>query len=334
MPSLLRGSTPAIRNGTARSIASLERVTLGGDVQWLTLRGHDAGRPLLLYVHGGPGTPDLGAIRHFMPELEERFLVAHWCQRGGGKSYSRGLSADRMTMAQFVADLEELSLGLLQRFGQRKLFLVGHSWGTALGMRFLARRPDLVAAYVGVNQVVDRAEEELRSYRACLSRARERDHRKAVAQLEALGEPRCGVYGDVAGTLVQRGWIRSLGLVTHEPQHATALGRAIAMSSEVTVRDLYQLFARLRWNMELLWPEFCGVNLAREVPAVDVPVVFITGEHDRITSPELAHGYLEALRAPEKAFFPFPRSGHAACFEEPGRFLEVMSKAEAMGGLD
>jgi pimeloyl-ACP methyl ester carboxylesterase len=141
---------------------------LGGVVQWLTVRGHDVANPILLYVHGGPGGPTWARCWHFVPELEEHFVVAHWSQRGAGKSYARELSGDRMTMAQFVADLEELSLHLLQRFGQRKLFLVGHSWGTVLGMGLLTRRPDLVAAYVGVNQVVDRGAEELRAYRACL----------------------------------------------------------------------------------------------------------------------------------------------------------------------
>ena len=271
MPSLVRGRTPPIRGGTSASIAVLERMTLGGVEQWLTLRARDAAQPLLLCVHGGPGTPDLGAIRHFVPELEEHFLVAHWCQRGGAKSYARGLSADQMTMAHFVADLEELSERLLQRFGQRQLFLVGQSWGTVLGMRLLARRPDLVAAYVGVNQVVDRAEEERRTHRACLRRAHERGNRKAVAQLEALGEPTDGMYAAVAGTLVQRGWVRSLGMVTHEPGKAMEIGKAVALSPELTVRDLFTFFARLRWNMELLWPEFCSVNLVREVPAVEAP---------------------------------------------------------------
>lgn len=334
MFSLVRGKTPAIRSSTSRSIASLERLRLGGVFQWLTVRGHDVRNPLLLYVHGGPGTSDMGAIRHFVPELEERFVVAHWSQRGAGKSYSRGLSDDRMTMARFVADLEELSEHLLHRFGQRKLFLVGQSWGTALAMRLLTRRPDLVAAYIGVNQVVDRDAEELRSYRACLERARERAHGKAVAQLEALGEPTDGVYTTVEGTLLQRRWLRAFGMVTFEPTVATEFGRAVAMNPELTARDLLATFAHLRWNMELLWPEFCRVNLVREVPAVDVPVVFVAGAHDWITSPDLARAYLDALVAPSKAYVLFDRSGHVACFEEPRRFLEVMLLAQAMGGTD
>ncbi|MBW6457157.1 MAG: alpha/beta hydrolase [Trueperaceae bacterium] len=309
-------------------------MTLGGIAQWLTLRGRDAANPLLLYVHGGPGGPDLGAIRHFVPELEEHFVVAHWSQRGAGKSYARELSDDRMTMAQFVADLEELSLHLLRRFGQRKLFLVGQSWGTVLGMRLAARRPDLVAAYVGVNQVVDRGAEELRAYRACLQRARERGNGKAVAQLEALGEPKDGAFATVEGTLVQRRWMRALGMVTVEPERAAEIGRVIAMNPELTLRDLVNLFARVRWNMGLLWPEFCRVDLAREIPAVDAPVCFVAGEHDGLTSPELARQYLDVLRAPRKEFVLFPRSGHVACFEEPRRFLEVMLRAKAVAELD
>lgn len=329
MVACLRGRTPPIRGGTARSIATLERVSLGGVGQWLTLRGHDVSNPILLYVHGGPGGPDLGAMRHFVPELEEHFVVAHWSQPGAGKSYARELSNDRMTMARFVTDLEELSLHLLQRFGQTKLFLVGHSWGSVLGMRFVARRPDLVAAYVGVNQVVDRAEEELRAYRACLARARERGHGKAVAQLEALGEPEDGAFASVDGTLVQRRWMRALGMVTFEPERAAEIGRVIATSPELTLRDLWHLFAHVRWNMELLWPEFCRVDLGREIPAVDAPVFFVAGEHDGLTSPELARRYLDVLRAPRKEFVLFPRSGHVACFEEPQRFLEVMLRAKA-----
>jgi proline iminopeptidase len=288
MFSLFRGTTPAVRNGTSRSIAALESMRLGGVVQWLTLRGHDVANPILLYVHGGPGGPDLGAMRHFVPELEEHFVVAHWSQRGAGKSYAHELSDDRM--------------------------------------------PDLVAAYVGVNQVVDRGAEELRAYRACLQRARERGDGKAVAQLEALGEPQDGAFASVDGTLLQRRWMRALGMVTFEPKLAAEIGRAIAMNPELTLRDLWNLFARVRWNMELLWPEFCRVDLAREIPAVDAPVFFVAGEHDWLTSPELARQYLDALRAPRKEFILFPRSGHVACFEEPRRFLEVMLRAKAECG--
>jgi proline iminopeptidase len=333
MFSLFHGKTPPIRTSTGRSIASLEPIRLGGVTQWATMRGHDTENPILLYVHGGPGMSDMGAIRHLIPALEEHFVVVHWSQRGAGKSYSRGLPAASMTMAQFVADLEELAEHVLQRFGQQKLFLVGQSWGSALSMRFVKRRPELIHAYVGVNQIVDRDKEELLSYHACLDRARERRNRKAVAQLEAIGEPQGGLFATLEGTLVHKTWARNMNMLAHDPKFFTSFAKAVALNPELTLADVLTLFKPLRWNMELLWSEFCGVNFFREITAVEAPIYLIAGQHDTITSPKLEREYLGLLEAPRKGFFLFERSGHLACFEEPQRFLEVMLQVKRENGL-
>jgi proline iminopeptidase len=322
--SLFKGKTPRIRATSGRSIAVLEPIQLGGVIQWATIRGHDSQNPVLLYVHGGPGMSDMGAIRHFAPELEEHFVVVHWSQRGAGKSYSRGLQAARMNMEQFVSDLEELILYLVQRFGQRKLFLVGQSWGTALCMRLVKRRPELVHAYVGVNQVVDRAKEELLSYHATLNLARERNNRKAVAQLELIGEPKGGVFATLKGTLVHKTWTRKMGMVTYDPKCMMQVAKAIALSPELTLRDVLSMFKGLRWNMDLLWRDFCQINLFQEILTVEAPVYFIAGKHDCYFGSDLQKQYLDILEAPRKGFFLFERSGHIACYEEPRRFVEVM----------
>ena len=324
MLSLFRGKTPTIHAKTGRSISSLLPMKLGGVTQWATIRAHDTDNPLLLYVHGGPGMSDMGAIRQFIPELEEHFVVVHWSQRGAGKSYSHELSAECMTVEQFVVDLKELIQYLLQRFGKQKLFLVGQSWGTALCMRLVKQHPELVYAYVGVNQVVDREKEELRSYHAALNLAHERSNRKAVAQLESIGEPKGGVFATLEGTLVHKGWIRAMGMITYDPKVATKFAKAMVLNPELTPGDILSLFRHLRWNMELLWYDFCQMNLFQEIRAVKVPVYFIAGKHDSITSPDLERQYLDLLETPRKEYFLFERAGHMACYEEPQRFLEVM----------
>lgn len=326
MFSLFQGKTPAIFSSSARSISSLEPIRLGGVDQWVTIRGHDTENPLLLYVHGGPGMSDMGSIRHFIPTLEEHFTVVHWSQRGAGKSYSSRIPAASMTIEQFVDDLESLTRHLLHRFGQRKLFLVGQSWGTVLCMRLVKRAPELIYAYVGVNQVVDRAQEELFSYRATLDRAREQRNRKAVAQLKALGEPVAGVFATLEGTLVHKTWARTLGMITFDPKGFVALGRAIVLSPELTLKDILNFFRALRWNMELLWKEFCQANLFQEISAVKVPVYFVAGQHDTITNPNLQAQYLDQLLAPKKEYILFEHSGHMACYEESQRFNQVMLK--------
>lgn len=327
MFSLFRGRTPTIRSNTNRSIASLEAIRLGGVDQWMTIRGHDRENPILLYVHGGPGMSDMGAIRHFLPSLEEHFTVVHWSQRGAGKSYSSRIPAESMKIGQFVADLESLTRHLLHRFGQQKLFLVGQSWGTLLCMRLIKQTPELFYAYVGVNQVVDRAQEELISYRAALDLALKRGVRKAVTQLEALGEPVAGVFATLEGTLVHKTWTRTMRMITFDPKCFMALGKTMALNPELTVTEILNMFRGLRWNMELLWREFCQANLFDEIHAVEVPVYFVAGQHDTITNPDLQAQYLDQLQAPRKEYVLFERSGHLACYEEPERFCAVMLKA-------
>lgn len=325
MFSLFRGHTPAIRSKPKQSIATLTAVRIGGVDQWMTIRGHDTENPILLFVHGGPGMSDMGAIRHFVPALEEHFVVVHWSQRGAGKSYSRDIPAASMTMNQFVADLEELARYLLQRFGQQKLFLVGQSYGTIHCMRAIVRAPELFHAYVGVNQVVERAKEELLSYRGVLAFARKQGNRKAVAQLEALGEPVNGLFPTLEETYIHKTWLRKL-CMTYDPKRMNEFGMAVALSPELTPRDIVNLFRQVPWNMELLWRDGCRTNFFQEIPAVPVPVYFVAGQHDLNTNAGLEQEYLNGLQAPRKEYVLFEHSGHLACYEEPDRFAELMLK--------
>jgi pimeloyl-ACP methyl ester carboxylesterase len=151
------GSTPAIRGEGA--IAVMEKIRLGGVEQWVAIRGHDTDNPLLLWVHGGPGgAMDTAVLRRYAPALEEHYTVVTWNQRGAVKSYSPDLPAESMTISQFLSDLHELVTMLTRRFQQRKVYLAAHSVGTIFGLLFAQRHPELVHAYIGVNQVIERAE--------------------------------------------------------------------------------------------------------------------------------------------------------------------------------
>lgn len=129
--------TPRIRvhgkAGSALAIAALEKVRIGGSDQWILERSEDTDNPVVLYLHGGPGTSQLTSNRRNTRHLEKFFTVVNWDQRGAGKSYRAISEADRMNLGQFVADTRELTLHLLEKFGQQRLVLVGHSWGSVIG---------------------------------------------------------------------------------------------------------------------------------------------------------------------------------------------------------
>ena len=131
--SALPAGTPRIRLGgkadSARSIAALEKVRIGGCDQWVLERSENVDNPVVLYLHGGPGTSQLTSNRRNTRHLEKFFTVVNWDQRGAGKSYQAISDTDKMNIGQFVQDTRELTLYLLEKFRQERLVLVGHSWG-------------------------------------------------------------------------------------------------------------------------------------------------------------------------------------------------------------
>ena len=152
-----RGSTPRIGSsrtaGSSKSVATLEKIRIGGSDQWVLERSEDISNPIVLYLHGGPGTSQLTLNRRNTRDLERFFTIVNWDQRGAGKSYAAIRDGARMTIEQFVEDTRELSVYLLRKFGRDRLVLVGHSWGTVIGALTVSRYPELYCCYVGIGQV-------------------------------------------------------------------------------------------------------------------------------------------------------------------------------------
>jgi hypothetical protein len=77
-----RAYTPAIRDSSGQvvpgSIASLEKIKLGGVEQWLVIRGHDTSNPVLLFLSGGPGASELSRVRYFSEPLEPPAALHVW----------------------------------------------------------------------------------------------------------------------------------------------------------------------------------------------------------------------------------------------------------------
>lgn len=318
------GSTPAFRTAAGMivrgSVAEMRRVHLGGADQSIVIRGRNANAPILIWLHGGPGLDATGMWRHFNAALEDHFLVVYWTQRGTGRSYAAKISPASMRISQFVSDLDELVTYLTLRFHQRKVVLVGHSWGSTIGVAYTQAHPEKVAAYVGTGQVVNGAEGERRTYRYTVEEARRRNNHVAIKELAAIGAP---PY-PLAALLTQRRWLNEFGGAWHRRTSLPYLLWTSFQASEVTWLDGVYFQRGQDFSLAALYRETERVDWLRSATRFQMPVFFLMGRYDRNTDVDLALTYFRRLKAPTKRFVLFESSAHSPSFEQPTAFNRVL----------
>ncbi len=325
---LFKGTTPPIPGPD--SLAAIEWITLGEIKQAVILRGKSIHNPVILFLHGGPGTPETAWLNYFNANLEDHFTVVAWEMRGGGKSYRRGIPPDSMTLAQLLSDAHQLTGILQQRFGQEKIYLVGHSFGALLGVMLARRLPQDYYAYIGVAQVANTAESERISYRWALATAQERSNQKAVNELQALGEPVEGSYkSGRAGMAKERKWVRAFGGSLHGKSSMPILQRVLLKSPLYTVAEALNYFKGEQFSLRYLWDDFLTVDLPNQAFEFGLPVYICQGLYDYQAAYPVAKAYYEQIVAPKKDFFTFENSAHGTLFEEPEKFLQIMLKIDA-----
>lgn len=303
------GRTPAIR--MPGSIASLERVRLGGVEQYILIRGNDTASPVLLFLHGGPGMPAMYLAHAFQRDLEKKFVVVQWDRRGAGKSYRDDLSST-LNSEQLVADAVELTNLLRTRFHQEKIYLVGHSWGTYLGMLLIARHPELYHAYVGIGQLARSAPAAgIQDQFIHQSAMRAGDH-KALEEL------------DQKGPAVREDLLFRFGGELHHAKSFTPLLLTGLMAPEYSLRDV----GNVRRGVALYSRYFVYNSIPGElmdaITRVKVPVYFFTGRYDYTDPFTLTEEYFSRIDAPRKRLVWFENSAHFPFYEESAAFAREM----------
>jgi proline iminopeptidase len=193
-------------------IESLEAVRIGGIDQWIEVRGQNAKNPILLFIHGGPGIAFIPMSSAFQDPWEKYFTVVQWDQRGAGKTYesnSRELQRQTMNVPQMEQDAVDVANYLRTRFERDKIFVVGHSWGSLLGLWLAHEHPELIYAFVGTGQAVSMPQNEAVGYQLTLQAAHDRHNEQAIKDLEGIA-PYPPSTPDFAKTSTVRNWQRDL----------------------------------------------------------------------------------------------------------------------------
>lgn len=301
------------------------RVVLGGVPQWIHISGARRDLSVMLFLHGGPGTPETPFLHEYIPYLAEEVVLVSWEQRGAGRSFSTAIPPETMTIEQFIRDTLELSAYLRRLFNVEKIYLAGHSWGTIPGMHAVHRRPEDFYAYIAIAQTAHGTREEAITYQRVLDQARTAGNRRAVRQLEQIGPPTDGAYRRQSHLGTKLKWVRYFGGGPfHTETGITPLVRTVLRSPLYTIREKINYLRGEAFALRHLLHEVRQIDLFQDVRDVEVPVYFFHGRHDNQVPPEVAVEYFEYLNAPRKRFFLFEESAHGVLFEEPERFIRIL----------
>jgi len=305
-------------------IERLQKVRIGGIDQWVSIRGNDRRNPVLLMLHGGPGWVAMPTSWYFQRGWEEYFTVVQWDQRGAGKTYAANdpaVVAPTMTRERMIADSEEMVAWLRSEFGKERIFVLGQSWGSYLGLELAQRRPGWLHAYIGIGQISNAPESERRGFAWTLQQAREDGNAEAVAELEALAPYAQGNQPVPLEKLFkQRKWLNHYGGMVHNRRGGDAEAAAIRLSPEYTDHDVAEVWKGNDFSMQHLLSEVLTLDMTT-VRELKVPVFLFEGRHDHNVSSELAAEWLQGVKAPAKQLVWFEQSAHEVMIEEPGKTL-------------
>lgn len=302
-------------------------IEVNGTQQGMFLQSKQTENPVLLFLHGGPGSPEIAFTQDYPTGLEEIFTVCWWEQRGSGLSYQKDTTKEKMTIEQMIADTLVVTDYLRKRFAKEKIYLIGHSWGTLLGTMTAQRRPDLFHAYIGIGQMANQLESERLAYSYMLDEYRKNKHQKMIKKLEKFSIDQGGEVSTAYISARSAGMMK-LGVgFMRNCRSSMKIGSMLMRFKGYTLREKVQFMRGNSFALNCLWDEIMTIDLAKEVPELAIPVYILHGRFDYQVSYALAQKYAQKLKAPMVGFYTFNHSAHSPCFEEAEKMCKILREA-------
>jgi proline iminopeptidase len=305
-------------------VEELLEIPVADTQQWISVRGRDKANPVLLMIHGGPASPEMPTSWYFENGWEDYFTVVQWDQRGSGKSYNANdpkVIQPTLSLPRITEDAGEVVQYLRSRYGKQKIFVLGHSWGSVVGLSLARQHPEWLFAYIGVGQVIDGKGGERVGYEETLRIAQATGNAQAVADLKSI-YPYPNEDGSVPLEKIdkERIWSVRFGELSWNRTGLDYYYDLTQFSPEYTEADINAIDLGSHLSLGPLLPYMTGFDFSK-VTEWRCPIVLFAGRHDFTTPSTVAAEWYQRIHAPSKKLVWFENSAHMMMVEEPGRFL-------------
>jgi L-proline amide hydrolase len=302
------------------SISELRKVEVNETALEVMIRGNNRDNPVIVFVHGGPYNSEIPYVRKYQDLLEQKFTIVHYDQRGSGKSYEFGSDYSKITASTHVDDLIALTAYIKDYLNQDQVILIGHSFGTYIATIAAAKEPGLYRAYVGIGQMSDTIESELDNLYKCLEAAKAAGDMEDVKYLSGL-EPSISQ----GKAITPRDYVRKYGFAARNIDENADYLNGFLFGSEYNLLDVIRYYTALIKYQDALITEALNHPISDIVTEINIPVYFVMGKYDSMTSPDAAEKYLDRLTGEAvHELVMFEDSAHYPQFEEKEEFYKWM----------
>lgn len=296
---------------------------INGINQYFYARGENKENPIILFIHGGPGSPITPMIYTYQKGLENDYTVVNWDQRNAGKTYflNKG-NADKITASlsidQSVSDIFEVVTMLKDKY-DKEVIIMGHSWGSTIGTIFVNKYPEMVKAYVGIGQNISINDGEKLIAEETLKVIDGKDKKEYLNIIdnkdtitfgsEEFNNENFAKHRGISGKYLMPGVIKD-----------SSIAKIVLLSPYYSLGDITWF---LKNNLELqrkLLDELGSMDLREENNDFKVPMIFISGDKDWVTPYPIVEEYYNLINAPYKKMIFIEDAGHSPMMDNPKAF--------------
>lgn len=318
---ILYFSLPISISAQTKSIHEEKFVSIGGIEQWITINGQDSSKPVILFLHGGPGSVMSPYDSAIYGAWEKDFILIQWDQRGAGRTFGRNAPAELnedywienpLTVEQMAEDGIALSKYLIEHLGKQKIIIVGTSWGSVIGTTMALKNPSLFYAYIGHSQIVNPSENLVATYQKTYKIAQDANDQESIDKLKLIGAP---PYDNAknAGQLFRA--IKKYEKKNSIPSPDSWWKLAPQYDNETDSKyreegDDYSFINYIGHKKLGIKGMINSVNFLVNGLDFKIPVYLIQGQEDILTPNEITKVYFDKIKAPKKEFFLIPGAAH------------------------
>lgn len=315
-------------NAIPDSISEKTFINVDGTKIGLLITGKNKLNPVLLLLGGGPGIPEYLLEYLYPSKLADEFVVCYLEYRGTSLSYNTNLDADSLTTECYLSDVDFVTEYLKNRFSQEKIYLMGHSFGTFVGIQAAYKHPESYHAYIAMSQIVNQLESEIIAYQFMLDQYRQMNNQRMVNEFKK--------YKITSSSSAYKNYY--LSPLRDKAMHDLGVGTTRTINSVITGIFLPSLRCKVYTQLERIniWrgKNFVATspvtsdgrqfNAFIEVPCLEIPIYFFGGIYDYTCCYSLQKKYFDTIKAPKKGFYTFNNSAHSPLWEEPNRSIQIL----------